>query len=378
MAKTKVGITGQNGFLGSHLFNFLGLQDNIELVPFDKSYFSGQKLLQDFVAQCQVIVHLAAVNRHSDLDELYQINVSLVNELIVACETSGSKPHIIFSSSTQELLDNHYGKSKVEGGRLFSAWAKRAQSRVTLLTIPNIFGPFGKPYYNSVVATFCHKLTHNEEPTIVEDKEINLIYVNDLIRSIHQVVSDSSKKEPVQRVVSLSISFTKTIRVSELLKTLKDFRAGYLENGVIPNLDDSFQRDLFNTFRCYVYHNHYPVKFKKNTDQRGCFVEIARVQSAGQTSFSTTFPGITRGNHFHTRKVERFAVIKGRARIELRKLNTDELITYELDGENPSYVDMPIWHTHNITNIGNDELITLFWINEPYDAADPDTYLLTV
>ena len=147
-----------------------------------------------------------------------------------------------------------------------------------------------------------------------------------------------------------------------------------MENGIFPNLEDSFQKALFNTFRCYIPVSHYPVKFIKHTDNRGSFVEIARTNSSGQFSYSTTVPGITRGNHFHTRKAERFAVISGKARIQLRKTGSEEVIDYYLDGDEPAYVDMPIWHTHNIKNIGEEELITLFWINEPYNPEDADTY----
>jgi UDP-2-acetamido-2,6-beta-L-arabino-hexul-4-ose reductase len=275
------------------------------------------------------------------------------------------------------MLQNSYGASKLEGNRLLTTWAKKNKSKVTLLTIPNVFGPFGKPFYNSVVATFCHKLTHKEEPSIIEDKEVSLLYVNDLIQAIHEIIKNSVSGE-YESIVSHRIPCNKSIRVSEVLKILKYFQLNYLENGVIPSLSDNFHRDLFNTFRCYIPSNHYPVKFKKNTDQRGSFVELARTQSSGQTSFSVTLPEVTRGNHFHTRKAERFAVVKGKAKIELRRINTEEVISYELDGENPSYVDMPIWYTHNITNIGTDELFTIFWINEPYNPADPDTYLLTV
>lgn len=146
----------------------------------------------------------------------------------------------------------------------------------------------------------------------------------------------------------------------------------------MPSLEDPFEKALFNTFTSFIPKDYFPKKFIKHTDDRGAFVEIMRANTPGQTSFSTTVPGITRGNHYHTRKVERFAVIKGQARIQLRKINTDEIVEYFLDGDEPAYVDMPIWYTHNISNVGNSELITLFWINEPYDPNDPDTYFETV
>ena len=159
---------------------------------------------------------------------------------------------------------------------------------------------------------------------------------------------------------------------------LETYASDYLERGVFPNLNDSFEKALFNTFRCYVPEDKYPMKLTKHTDNRGAFVEVVRAETSGQYSYSTTVPGITRGNHYHTRKAERFIVIKGKASIQLRKIGTDKVIEYHLDGDDPSFVDMPIWYTHNITNTGQEELLTLFWINEPYDQEDPDTFFESV
>jgi len=160
---------------------------------------------------------------------------------------------------------------------------------------------------------------------------------------------------------------------------LEEYRSKYLENGEIPALNSTFEHNLFNTYRSYIDHKtHYPVKFTQHTDPRGAFVEVIRLGIGGQCSFSTTVPGITRGNHYHTRKIERFAVIKGKALIQLRKIDTDEVLDFYLDGTEPAYVDMPIWYTHNIKNIGEEELYTIFWINEAYNPEDADTYFLEV
>ncbi|HNX03728.1 MAG TPA: hypothetical protein PKM71_08690 [Candidatus Cloacimonas sp.] len=155
---------------------------------------------------------------------------------------------------------------------------------------------------------------------------------------------------------------------------LKAYYETYVVKWIFPDLTDWFEVCLFNTFRSYLPKEHFPVKYHKHSDDRGIYVETMKFMSTGQVSFSTTLPGITRGNHFHTRKVERFAVIQGKASIKLRKYGTDEIIEYILNGDEPAYVDMPIWYTHNITNIGYTELLTMFWINEFYDPDDPDTY----
>jgi UDP-2-acetamido-2,6-beta-L-arabino-hexul-4-ose reductase len=167
--------------------------------------------------------------------------------------------------------------------------------------------------------------------------------------------------------------------VSELLQKLNHFKDLYFDKGIIPDLPNAFSINLFNTFRSYInISSYFPFKLKANTDPRGTFVEVIRLEQGGQVSFSTTVPCVTRGNHFHTRKIERFTVIKGKALIQLRKYNTTEILNFELDGSSPSYVDMPIWYTHNIKNIGEEELYTVFWINEFFDPADPDTYFETV
>ena len=169
------------------------------------------------------------------------------------------------------------------------------------------------------------------------------------------------------------------MKVSEILTLLNSYKNQYQDQGEIPSLHSTFELNLFNTFRCYMdIQNHFPVKFTQHTDPRGSFVEVIRLEIGGQVSFSTTVPGITRGNHFHTRKIERFAVIKGKALIQLRKIGTDEVLNFYLDGDAPAYVDMPIWYTHNIKNIGDEVLYTNFWINEAYNPEDADTYFENV
>jgi len=375
----KVGITGQPGFVGTHLYNTLGLlPEKFERIPFEDAYFSDESKLNAFVQNCDAIVHLAAMNRHNDTEVLYQTNIGLVKQLIGACEATNATPHILFSSSTQEERDNLYGKSKKEGRELFEKWAEKNNAQFTGFIIPNVYGPFGNPYYNSVVATFSHQLTHNETPKIEVDGEMKLIYVNELVRHFidnitgHSVTQRSNTELHSETIL---IPHTAEIKVTALLQKLISFKENYFDKGILPNLDNSFDRNLFNTFLCYIDHaSFFPFKLKLNTDSRGSFVETVKLHSGGQVSFSTTVPGITRGNHFHTRKAERFAVIKGKARIDIRRIGTDKVISFELDRNQPSFVDMPIWYSHNITNIGEEELYTIFWINEHFDENDQDTY----
>lgn len=373
-AMKKIGITGQNGFAGACLFNAISLlKDEFQLVPFERSFFENEDQLQDWVKQCDTIVHLAALNRHKDPQVIYDTNIGLVKKLVASLETTSTRPHIIFSSSTQEERDNPYGKSKKEGRNLLTAWAEAGGGKFTGLIIPNVFGPFGKPFYNSVVATFCHQLCNNQEPRIDTDGLIKLIYVNDLAKVFIDTIRNATHNP------ELKVEHTAEHYVSQILLQLQEFKKQYFENGIFPELQNKFSVDLFNTFRSYIdLKQYFPYKLKQNTDNRGTFVELVKLQQGGQVSFSTTHPGITRGNHFHTRKIERFAVIKGKALIQLRKYNTNEVLNFELSGDEAAYVDMPVWYTHNITNTGTDELYTVFWINEFFDPADPDTYFETV
>lgn len=366
----KVGITGSKGFIGYHLYQTLALyKEEFSLIEFDKHFFDNNQKLDEFVLQCDVIVHLAALNRHNDPEFIYNTNIALVKNLVAALERTASKPHLIISSSSQEDRDNVYGKSKKEGRLILSEWANKNNSRLSGLIIPNVFGPFGHPYYNSVIATFCYQLSRGETPKIVVDGDIKLIYVGDLVNEIIKVICSNDNSH------ELIIPYSIEIKVSDILTKLEYFRLSYQDKNEIPFIQNDFEQKLFNTYRCYMdVATYFPKNFEQHLDHRGLFVEIARHGIPGQTSFSTTLPGITRGNHFHTRKIERFAVIKGKALIQIRKIGTEEIYNFYLDGNNPAYVDMPIWHTHNIKNIGEDTLYTIFWINEPYDSKNPDTY----
>ena len=365
----RIGITGQAGFVGTFLYNFLGLQDSVERIAFYDSYFEDELMLRKFAKQCDVIVHLAAMNRHNDPEVLYKTNILLVDKLIGAMEAESVTPHVLFSSSTQEERDNKYGKSKKEGREHFLNWAAESKAGFTGMVIPNVFGPFGNPFYNSVVATFSHQLTHNEQPKIDVDGNLKLIYVGELVGEIWKIIQNKTF------VPEYHVEFTSEIKVSEILSKLEDYKHKYFENAVFPEISNRFELNLFNTFRSYIDHsNHFPVALTKHTDNRGSFVETVKSAVGGQFSYSTTHSGITRGDHFHTRKIERFAVIQGKADIELRKIGTNEVLHFELDGENPSFVDMPVWFTHNITNTGSEDLFTLFWINEFFDPSDPDTF----
>ena len=323
-----------------------------------------------------MIIHLAAVIKNKDKKILQDVNFELMKKLLFSHEKSNSKPAIFFASSTQENLSTIYGLSKKELSKSLEKWSYKSKAYSRVFIIPNVFGPFSKPYYNSVVSTFCYQLSRNINTELKINKELELIYVNNLVNRMIDEISIFFETRTEQHLFKrIDILHEKTIHVSSLLSKLEDYKSYYIHKNKIPNFNENFDRDLFNTFLTYFdFDNFFPQSLEENNDERGAFYENIKSKEECQFSFSTTMPGYTRGNHFHTRKLERFTVIKGKARIEFRRIGTTKKFSFLLDGDSPSFVDMPIWYTHNITNIGNDVLYTIFWINEFYDKDDPDTF----
>jgi UDP-2-acetamido-2,6-beta-L-arabino-hexul-4-ose reductase len=237
------------------------------------------------------------------------------------------------------------------------------------MVVPNVFGDSGRPFYNSVVATFCHQVTHGETPTILKDGQMTMIYINDLVGDIIKLIRDRKAGYRVEYIKPRA-----EIKVSEVLELLNKFKDFYFGKGMVPAINSEFQRDLYNTFITYMNEADWQRNLKMNTDARGSFIEVFKLEHGGQVSFSTTKPGITRGNHYHIRKNEKFCVVSGQASIKLRRVGTTKVIEYKVSGDKPAWVEMPIYYTHNITNTGNSELLTLFWINEHFNADDPDTF----
>ena len=366
----RIGITGQNGFIGYHLTQTIKYKhSNYTLVPFQRALFEQEDYLSTFVSSCDVIVHLAGVNRAETHEEVYDANIKLNTVLKKALINTNFKGHLLFASSSQESGDSIYGKAKKESRLFLEETINSLGGKFTGLIIPNIFGPFCKPNYNSFVATFCSKILNDETPEVIQDTNVPLLYVGNLVEKILAII-----KSPKDSLFEIRPDLV--VKVTEVLGLLNTFKDSYIGGNKIPSLQTPFELQLFNTFRSYFdLENIYPSLLEKHSDQRGFFSEIIRTDIGGQFSYSTTLPGVTRGNHFHSRKIERFIVISGKAKISLRKIGSTEVNDYLLEGEKPSYVDMPIWYTHNITNIGTTPLITAFWINEPYNEKDPDTYI---
>lgn len=359
----RIGITGINGLLGWHLRCYLKSFADVVVFGADRSTFQNTTKLATFIDSCDSIVHFAGMNRGKE-DLIQTTNVSLMEALLSACERSGRHPHIVFASSTHIDRDSAYGKSKRVAGDILMNWSEQTGAKATIMVLPNVFGEAGKPFYNSVVSTFAYQIAKGEVPKIDVDKEMELLHAQDVAALVYTVI--------VEGKVGIIKPKGSLLTVTELLNRLRNFAYEY-RNDRLSNYSAPLDLNLFNTLRYYMFPDYYPKRLDLRADLRGELYEAVKSVGGGQIFLSSTRPGITRGNHFHYRKIERFLVVRGRAIIKIRKLFSEHVECFEVSGDRPVYIDMPTLHTHSITNIGDHDLITLFWSNSIYDPDSPDT-----
>jgi UDP-2-acetamido-2,6-beta-L-arabino-hexul-4-ose reductase len=356
----KVLVTGAAGFLGWHTRVRLRALTGHDVVAVDRAEWAD---LRGHARGADAIVHIAGVNRGTD-DEVERGNVELARAVADAALASGSAPRIVYANSVQTGNGSPYGVSKGAAAEILVAAADALGSHVVDVRLPNLFGEHGRPRYNSFVATFAHAVVGGEVPQIA-DRQVELLHVQGAAQALIDGLTTTEDR--------LDPAGTPTT-VQGVYDMLRDFNALYAA-GDIPPLESDLAVDLFNTLRTARFPEHYPIPLTQRTDARGSLVEVVRAHGGqGQTFVSTTKPGITRGEHFHLRKVERFVVVGGSARISLRRLFTDEVVSFDVTGQAPAIVDMPTMWVHNITNTGAGELTTLFWTNELFDPLAPDTF----
>lgn len=365
----KIGITGSNGFLGWHLkCYFLPIKD-IEVVPFESEWFKDSFKFQKFAKQCDVVVHFAGLNRGDD-NEIYKTNVGLAEKLIEACEAADAKPYIIFASSKHIIRDTAYGKSKKEAMEMFRNWAKKNSGQAANLILPNVYGENGKPFYNSAVATFCYQIARGEKPEVNEKGETELLHAQDLAKFIHGLID-----KPQDSDIDLS---GEKISIRKLFDVISRLKNSYVDSGTVPDFNNELERKLFSILIFELFDFYYPKYPEVHVDERGMLFEAIKSKIGGNVFFSTTRLGITRGNHYHTDKVERFCVLSGKAEINCQKLFSNEIKKFIVEGDKPVFVDIPPFYTHNIKNIGEKEMQCLFWSSKVFDPKDPDTYFLKI
>ena len=363
---TKIALTGAGGFLGFHLraaARTFGMQT--VGIPLGEGFDVDQATAA--LDGAAAIIHLAGVNRGTD-QEVTEGNHLFAEQLATSLQGAHQPPaRLVYANSIQATNGSLYGTAKSRAAEALATQARRLGIAFEDVRLPNLFGEYGRPFYNSVVATFSHLTACGQQPKVLEDKELQLLHA----QTAAEILLDIT---PVAELYNLSQCETVT-GVKNLLEEFHELYAA----GEFPDLSTTFRRDLFNTYRSYTFPDHAPLNIQQHADQRGTFFEVVRSHGGtGQTSFSSTAPGVTRGEHFHRRKVERFTVVAGEAEIQLRRLFDHRIFRYRISGDEPKSVDMPTLYTHNITNVGDETLYTAFWTNDIFDPNNPDTIAETV
>ena len=367
----KVLVTGANGFIAKNLIVTLKKMVNIQILEYTKNNTLDE--LNSLILESDFIFHLAGVNRPTDNTEFYSGNRDLTNTIVETIKKHNKKTPILLSSSTQVGSENDYANSKLEAEEIIKIYSKESGVNCFIYRLPNVFGKWSKPNYNTVIATWCYNITRDIEIQINnKDAELTLVYIGDVIHAFIEHLYINSSTELYYNV---STVYKKTLgEIADLLYRFKDSRSNLL----VPNIAKGFERVLYATYLSFLPKDKFSYKLSGHEDSRGTFYEILKTLDSGQLGISTTKPGITRGNHFHNTKNEKFLVIKGEALIELRDIFSKEIIQYNVKGSELEIVEMIPGYTHNIKNIGDDEMVLLIWANENFNPSAPDTNYLEV
>lgn len=370
MDTKRIVITGAGGLLGWHAearlhaancaAKFKGDQAPYDIHAPGKDEYSNEENLATRLKNADIVLHFAGINR-GDEKMVEEANPKIAEALVKACETANVNPTIVYANSTHSDTDTPYGNSKRRAGEILSDFAENYVD----LMLPHIFGECAKPFYNNVTATLIRQLIDDEDVELNPNGSVCLLYAGEAA----QIAIDSGLEGTRQRLVPEG----RSCRVTELYDSLMQMHSSYQSNQY-PALESELEIQLFNSYRVATYPDGWPRHLVINEDNRGVLFEAVKGGSGGQTFLSTTKPGIVRGDHFHLHKVERFLVLKGEAIIRIRRVLRDEVYEYRVNGDNPTPVDMPTLHAHSIENVGNTELLTLFWTNEIFDPNNSDTY----
>lgn len=362
---TAVAVTGASGFIGRNLvLRLRELNHSVVGVP----HGVDDAALLSAIAGAEVVFHLAGVNRPETTEEFETGNVGMTERLVAAMRQLSSPPSVVYASSIQAAADNPYGRSKRDAEALIADHAQAASVPSWVFRLPNVFGKWSRPNYNSVVATFCYNVSRGLPLTINDPAAVlKLVYIDDIVEHFAAIAA-----APQDRSLPSEIAPAYETTVGALAKQLEAFRDSRttLVTGAVGT---GFLRALHATYVSYLEPTNFAYPLKAHTDPRGMFVEMLRTPDSGQFSFFTAHPGITRGGHYHHSKTEKFLVVQGRARFGFRNVLTDEVFTVETSGETPTVVEtVPGW-SHDITNIGDDLMLVMLWANELFDPQRPDT-----
>ncbi len=365
-----IGITGADGLIGWHVRAFLRtFRPQVDVRLATRPTFENADTLAQFTHGLDAIVHCAGVNRGKD-SKVETVNIELAHKLVQACESAmrdgGHYPDVVYTNSTHAGSNTAYGRGKQDAAVLLLEASARNGGRCANLILPHVFGEFGKPFYNSVVSTFCHQLAVGEITRINVDGDLELVHAQTVAARCIAAVEGREKGD-------LRMGGS-PLKVSELHEKLKAMAESYFSRNIVPDLRDRHDQALFNTLRSYRFPEHARSTPVLHRDDRGTLFEAVKSDNGGQAFLSTTHPGVTRGNHFHSYKFERFLVCKGEAEIRLRRLFSDQIHSLNVSGDSPQCIDIPTFYTHDISNTGAGELVTLFWANEIFEPDRSDTF----
>jgi len=369
----RVLITGATGFIGKNSALALRRDPHYEVMEADID--TPQADLDNALENCDAIIHFAGTNRPRESESFEDGNVGSLASILEGIERRGRNPLIVFSSSTQALLDNPYGKSKKKAEELLLSYADRTGTAARIFRLPGVFGRWCRPNYNSVVATFCHNIANNM-PIQISDpsREIEIVHVDDVIATLLTLLSS---RGTVQGTAFVVVKPTFRVKLGHLAEKLQAYHS--CRNTLAqPSLEDAFDRRLYGTYMSYLPEDSLAYDLPKKKDLRGALAEFLKLGGHGQIFISRTGPGITRGNHYHDLKVEKFVVLEGEAIIRFRHMVSGAAVEFPAKGYEMRAIDIPPGWTHSIENVGTGELIVLFWSSEVFDPARPDTYAAEV
>ena len=365
-------ITGAGGFVGKNLVATLRTAGYTDLMLFEKD--DTPETLADYCRRAAFVVHLAGINRPTDPSEFYTGNAGLTDTLLANLEATGNTAPVLVTSSTQAELDNDYGKSKRQAEEAIFAHRRRTGATVYVFRMPGVFGKWCRPNYNSVVATFCHNVAHGL-PIQVRDSAFSLplVYIDDVVACIlaafdGDVMMDRSAT-PICHMHPIH-----EITLGRLAELIQGFAAGRTSLAVPDLAPGSFEKKLYSTYLSYLPSDQFSYPLEMHTDNRGSFTEFLRSPERGQVSINISHPGIVKGNHWHHTKNEKFLVVKGEGVIRFRNIFSKEVIEYHVSGDKLEVVDIPCGYTHNIENVGTEDMVTVMWANEAFDPDHPDTF----
>lgn len=363
----KVLVTGANGFIGKNLISHLQEIEDVEIIKFDKD--DDFSIIKNNIKDIDMVFHLAGVNRPIDPKEFYEGNFDLTKELVDLINKENPNVKFMFSSSIQAELDNDYGKSKLSAEKYIQDNIKNNY----VFRFHNVFGKWCRPNYNSVVATFCYNISHDLEITVNdENKELELIYIDDICYTLVDLLND--KDENIEKINNIYyINPRYKVTLGYIVDLINEFKND-MGSIYVPSTGDDFTKKLFATYVSYLPLDKDVTSTVKHEDERGSFTELVRTMKSGQFSISTSKPGVIRGNHYHHTKMERFIVVKGKAKITFESVIDETRKEFYVDDTDIKIVTIPVGYTHNIENIGEGEMVLIMWCNELFDEKKPDTY----